>query len=725
MCSWFDELTTSETGISEAHAKAMALTVAVDIGGTFTDLLAYDDAAGRLFSAKSSTTPGDFATAIEDCLTKASVPPRTIDTFVHGSTVAINTVIERTGATTALVVTRGTRDVYAIGRGNRPDAYNIWFARPRPLVPRHLTFEVDERIGADGSVRAPFDTAQAADVVARVKESGVEAVAVCFLHSWNNPAHEQRMGEMLRAALPNAYVTLSHEILREYGEYERTSTTVLNAYIGPRVSTYLDGLDRRLRAAGFAGELLIMQSNGGVMAPAIARQLPAATLESGPVGGFIAAARTGTRLGYRNVIAFDMGGTTAKTNLVRDGEPKMAHGYHIGGYATGLPMTLPVVDTVEVGAGGGSIAHVDGVGGLRVGPESAGAAPGPACYGRGGIDPTVTDANVVLGRIDPDAFLGGEMRLSVDAALAAIRRVAEPLGVSEIAAALAVVDIAVLTMSLAVRQVSVERGYDPRDFALVAFGGAGPLHAAAVARALHIPAIVVPAYPGQFSAGGMLMADLRHDYVRTYYQPLERSDFTALGSIAGELADAARTRVRGERVDDAARSTPLTAGLELRHSLEMRYAGQDFSMPVPVDGARLASVERDELARAFNALHQRTFGYHDPAQPLEIVNIRLTAVVRRPAWINTARGEPVEPRALVRRPFEQPQGRERTTRHVWFAADEPLDCPVYHREHLAPRARIDGPAIVQEYASTTLVGPGDRLDVMPTGELLITVGGTS
>ena len=693
----------------------MALTVAVDIGGTFTDLLAYDEAAGRLFSAKTSTTPSDFATGIEHCLGKASLPAHTIDTFVHGSTVAINTVIERTGAPTALVVTRGTRDVYAIGRGNRPDAYDIWFARPRPLVPRHLTFEVNERLGADGSVRVRFDAAQAVEVVARVKATGVEAVAVCFLHSWNNPVHEQRMGEMLRAALPSAYVTLSHEILREYGEYERTSTTVLNAYIGPRVSAYLDGLDRRLRAAGFPGELLIMQSNGGVMTPSIARLLPAATLESGPVGGFIAAARTGMRLGYRDVIAFDMGGTTAKTNLVRDGEPQMAHGYHIGGYATGLPMTLPVVDTVEVGAGGGSIARADGVGGLRVGPESAGAEPGPACYGKGGVEPTVTDANVVLGRIDPDAFLGGDMRLSVDAARTAIRRVAEPLGVSEIAAALAVVDIAVLTMSLAVRQVSVERGYDPRDFALVAFGGAGPLHAAAVARILHIPAIVVPAYPGQFSAGGMLMADLRHDFVRTYYQPLERADFSALGSIARELADAARRRVRGERADDAA--------LELRYSLEMRYAGQDFSMPVAVDGTALTGIDRDELSRAFNALHQRAFGHHDPAQPLELVSLRLAAIVRRPTWMTTARGEPVEPRAPVLRRAQDE--REKMTRRVWFTADQPVDCPVHRRDDLATGARIDGPAIVQEYASTTLVGPADRLDVRPTGELVITVGAAS
>jgi N-methylhydantoinase A len=681
----------------------MALTVAVDIGGTFTDLLGYDDRTGRLISAKRSTTPADFTQAIQDCLARVAAPPRDVEAFIHGSTVAINTVIERTGARTALVVTRGTRDVYAIGRGNRPDAYDIWFTRPRPLVPRHLTFEVDERLGADGGVRVPFDEAQAAGVVARVKATGVDAVAVCFLHSWNHPAHEQRMGDLLRTAMPGAYVTLSHEILREYGEYERTSTTVLNAYIGPRISAYLDELDRRLRGDGFTGELLIMQSNGGVMSRPVARTLPAATLESGPVGGFIAAARVGARLGYRHVIAFDMGGTTAKTNLVRDGEPQMAHGYHIGGYATGLPMTLPVVDTVEIGAGGGSIAQADALGGLRVGPESAGAEPGPACYGRGGVEPTVTDANVVLGRIDPRGFLGGEMTLDVDAARAALRRVSAPLGVSEVAAALAIVEIAVMNMSLAVRQVSVERGYDPRDFAMLAFGGAGPLHAADVARALHIPTVVVPLFPGQFSAAGMLMADVRHDSVRTYYETLDRADFGALARIADELSASARARLEDE--------SPSGTGAELRHSLELRYAGQDFSMPVPVDRDLLARGDRDAVSRAFNAIHQHAFGYHDAEQALEIVNVRLAAVARR----SVARGfEPSDGRGLEKAALH-------ITRAVWFSARASVECRVYQREALTAHERIEGPAIVQEYASTTLVGPRDRLDVAPTGELVITI----
>jgi N-methylhydantoinase A len=693
----------------------VALTVAVDIGGTFTDLLGYDGDTGRLVSAKASTTPADLTRAIEHCIEKIGLAGRDVETFVHGSTVAINTVVEEKGARTALVVTRGTRDVYSIGRGNRPDAYDVWFKRPRPLVPRHLTFEVDERLGPDGAVRRPFDEAQAQETAARVAASGVEAIAVCLLHSWNNPAHEQRMGELLRAAAPRAYVTLSHDILREYGEYERMSTTVLNAYIGPRISAYLDALERRLRAGGFDGELLIMQSNGGVMAPSVARVLPVATLESGPVGGFIAAARIGARLGYGNIVAFDMGGTTAKTNVVRGGEPQMAHGYHIGGYAAGHPMTLPVVDTVEVGSGGGSIAVADTLGGLSVGPRSAGAEPGPACYGRGGVEPTVTDANVVLGRIDPRGFLGGEMMLDVDAARAAIRlRVGSPLGLSDEAAALAIVRVAVLRMALAVRQVSVERGDDPRDFAMLAFGGAGPLHAVEVARALHIPVIIVPTFPAQFSAAGMLMADWRHDYVRTYYRPLDRADFAELDQIAGELVAAARRRLDRARVP-AARTV-------LRHALEVRYAGQDASIPVTVDADLLARGDRAAVAAAFNEIHQRTFGYHDRAQALEIVSVRLAATAKRagerPPDSFTLPTADDDARGLAQAGSRAVQPM--CSRVVWF--DAALECPVYLRDRMPSGTQIAGPAVVQEYASTTLVFPGDRLEVKRTGEMLLHLG---
>ena len=670
----------------------MSLIVAVDIGGTFTDFLGYDSATGQLLSSKSPTTPAGLEQGIHDCLQKARVRVNAIDAFVHGTTVAINTILERKGARTALIVTKGTRDVYKIGRGNRPDAYDIWFRRPEPLVPRHLTFEVEERILATGDVHTPLNVAQAETIAGRVKDSGVEAVAVCFLHSWNNPSHESRMAQLLNGGI---YRSVSHEILREYGEYERISTTVLNSYIGPKVSVYLEGLEKMLKEERFAGTLWIMQSNGGLMSAAVARRLPVAMLESGPVGGFIAAARIGKALGYTNVIGFDMGGTTAKANLARDGEPQMSHGYYIGGYASGQPMMLPVVDTVEVGSGGGSIARCDHAGSLKVGPVSAGADPGPACYGKGGTEPTVTDANLVLGRLDPANFLGGEMPLDIHAARGAIHRfVAQPLGLSETEAARAIVKIAVMNMSLAVRQVSVERGYDPRDFVMVAFGGAGPLHAVEVARSLHIPLVVIPNFPGQFSASGMLLAEPRHDFVRTYYQPLDRTDFGELGRIAAEMEILAR-----ERIADA--------NIRMHHSLEVRYTGQDFSLPIPVDPARYADDYAATVRSAFDQLHQTRFGYHDADLALEIVNAHLVAVAPHKLDALPAPASHKGAALLGRRP-------------VVFEG-EAIDCPVYRRESLVSGVRIDGPAIIQEYASTTVLFPDDRAEVMSSGELLIRV----
>jgi N-methylhydantoinase A len=669
------------------------LIVAVDIGGTFTDFLGYDTVSGKLLSSKAPTTPAGLELGIHDCLNKAGVNTKAIGAFVHGSTIAINTVLERKGARTALIVTRGTRDVYKIGRGNRPDAYDIWFKRPEPLVPRHLTFEVEERLLATGEVQTRLNTAQAETVARQVAATGAEAVAVCFLHSWNNPIHEQQMAQLLDSTM---YRSISHEILREYGEYERISTTVLNSYIGPKVSAYLEALERMLHEEGFAGQLRMMQSNGGVMSSSVARRLPVAMLESGPVGGFIAAARTGAALGNRNIIGFDMGGTTAKANLARDGEPQMSHGYHIGGYASGQPMMLPVVDTVEVGSGGGSIARVDHTGSLKVGPQSAGAEPGPACYGKGGTEPTVTDANLVLGRLDPSQFLGGEMPLDVAAAREAISKdIARPLGLSETEAARAIVKIAVMNMSLAVRQISIERGYDPRDFVMVAFGGAGPLHATEVARSLHIPIVVIPNFPGQFSASGMLMAEPRQDFVQTYYRPLDQTDFTQLTRVAAEMEMLARGRMGN-------------ADIRMNHFLEVRYTGQDFSLPIAVDPKLYADDYSRTIRKAFHELHQTRFGYQDTDLPLEVVNAHLAAVAPRTLRVLPA-PSPLQGIALIGK------------RSVAFDADA-VECPVYRRESLVGGERIAGPAIIQEYASTTVLFPQDRCEVANSGELVISVG---
>lgn len=685
----------------------MTLVVAIDIGGTFTDLVAYDDRTGSLVSSKSSTTPADLSVGIRNCLDKSRIPVTEAASFVHGSTIAINTVIEHKGVPTALVVTKGTRDVYKIGRGNRPEAYNLFFKRPEPLVPRHLTFEVSERLGPDGTVWEPFDGEQARSVAEEISRTGVEAVAVCFLHSWSHPGHEQRMGEILAKTMPDAYLTLSHQILREYGEYERISTSALNAYIGPIVRRYLESLERLLADRKFPGRLLIMQSNGGVMSPAVGKETPVAMLESGPVAGFIAAARVGELLGHSNVIALDMGGTTAKTSLVIDGAPRMAHGYHIGGYARGQPVMLPVVDTVEVGSGGGSIAWVDDVGSLQVGPRSAGADPGPICYGRGGTEPTITDANLVLGRLGQTTLLGGEMALDAEAAAAGLgSKIGERLGLSAVGSALAIIKIAVMKMSLAVREVSVERGYDPRDFALVAFGGAGPLHAVEVARELHIPMIIVPIVPGQFSAAGMLMADLKHDYVRTYYKELGLADFHELRRIVDGLIDQGRERLLDEGVPESR--------MEFRRFFEIRYAGQDFALPITVSSEVLAGGARDAVRSTFNESHERQFGYHDDERPVEIVNVRVTAVGRH------------EDRSFLQVAPPPSSPHSKGTRSVFFDSTErPTESPVYHRDKLSADNAIGGPAVIEEYGSTTILFPGDSATVAPTGELLIRVGGAA
>ena len=507
----------------------MSLRVAVDIGGTFTDLIAFDERTQSIQHAKSLTTPADPVEGIIDCIRKARLDPSSIDNLIHGSTIAINTLIERKGAKVGLIVTRGTRDVYIIGRGNRPEAYNLFFHRPQPLVPRHRTIEVAERLYASGEVREALKTEDVKAACAELARERVDAVAVCFLHSYANPEHERIAGKIVEQALPGCYVSLSHEILREYREYERTSTTVVNAYIGPTVAGYVRNLHSHLEGSGFRGELSIMQSNGGVMSPEAAVRRPVMMMESGPVGGIIASAEIGKNLGYKDVVSFDMGGTTAKASLVRAAEPTMAEGYYVGGYASGHPVMVPVVDVVEVGAGGGSIAWIDEVGALKVGPRSAGAMPGPIAYCRGGLNPTITDANVILGRMGASDFLGGEMTLDRDAAFRGIaERIAKPLGMDVPAAARAIVQIATAKMSLAVREVSVEKGYDPRDFVLVASGGAGPVHALAVARELYIPTVVIPQFPSHFSALGMLMTDERHDFIRTYYSELSEADFAAL-----------------------------------------------------------------------------------------------------------------------------------------------------------------------------------------------------
>jgi len=684
------------------------LRVAVDIGGTFTDLVAQDE-LGRLSVAKVLTTPLDHSAGVMNAIAKGGVGLRDTALFLHGSTIAINTVIERKGVKTALIATRGFRDVYEIGRSNRPDAYNLFFERPVPLVPRSLRREVTERMTARGEIHTPLNRAEATAVVAELKNSGVQSIAVCLLHSYANPAHEEALGEIIASVYPGAYVTLSHRILREYREYERTSTTAVNAYVGPVVARYLGSLREHLRRQGFSGEVLVMQSGGGVMSLPTAVQMPVRMMESGPVAGVIGAAKVASALGHPQAISFDMGGTTAKVSLTRNGNAEISNHYYIGGYNTGHPVMLPVVDIVEVGSGGGSIAWLDGAGGLKVGPVSSGALPGPACYGLGGTKPTVTDANLILGRLAEESFLGGEMRLDRTAAMAAVQEhVAGPLEMDVNQAAVAIIRIANAHMALALRAVSVERGQDPRDFCLVASGGAGPLHGCTLARELKIPLVIIPRLPGQFSAWGMLACDLRQDYVQTLLRDYATVAPEEIQSALTELLSAGLTAL-----GDGGNANVTASAIDCR--LDLRYRGQEYTVAVPLSGTSFTAVDREPVAARFHELHQLLYGHAAPEEALELVGLRVT--VHRD--IEKARSFAAD--ANFRFDIQQTAAAQPQRKVYMGERHGFLDTPVYRRADLPPVAKFDGPAIIEEPASTTVVLPKDHVEVARTGELVIEI----
>ena len=676
--------------------------IAVDIGGTFTDLVAIDD-QGQICRSKSLTTPDDLARAIQDCLNAAKINVSKASFFVHGSTVTINAVLERKGACTGLITTQGFRDVYEIGRGNRPEGYNLFFKRPVPLVSRDLRFEVDERLYASGEVLRALDETSASAVIKALRAAAVESVAVCLLHSYANPAHEERLGQLLRQQFPEAYLSLSHEILREFREYERTSTTVLNSYVGPIVNRYLVSLEKMLGESGFSGTFRVMQSNGGVMSAETAKKMPVTMMESGPVAGVIATAHLGELLDCRHIISFDMGGTTAKTSLIKDFHPEVTSSYYVGGYVSGHPMMLPVVDIVEVGNGGGSIALIDAAGGLKVGPLSAGAAPGPACYGQGGTEPTVTDANLILGRIDPAYFLGSGIRLQREKAAEAItEKIAKPLRLSLEDAALGILTIANFNMSLAVRAVSVEKGYDPRDCVLVPSGGGGALHAVAIARELAVPRVIIPPMPAHFSAFGMLVADLKHDYVQTFVRELTETTGVELANAFAALEKSA-TEILTE---EGARRQQIV----LRRFLDMRYRGQEYTLPVPLMEDLRAVTDFGAIRARFDQLHQEHYGHSAPKEPVMMVNLRLSAIGR------------FESRLPLASSHREGDKGERGKRPVIFdSGQQPLMSPIFLRDGFKAGDRLVGPAVIEEVGATILLYPGDKMEANEFGHLVIDV----
>ena len=680
--------------------------LAADVGGTFTDVAAFDETTGEFRLGKTLTTPARLVTGIEQGVTKAGAGFRAARLFLHGTTVAINTILERTGAPCALLTTQGFRDIYEIGRVNRPESYNLFFRRHEPLIERDLRYEIRERMDSQGKVLIKLDEDAVRAAAAAAVAQGVQAIAILFLHSYRNPAHEQRAKSIIAASHPQLFVTASHELSQEYREFERTSTAAANAYVGPSVRRYLGEMGDHLEAAGFGGDFLIVQSTGGLFDVDEAQSACIRMLESGPAAGVIGTKALCDGIGLKNAIAFDMGGTTAKAGVIHDGEVLMTGGALIGGYATGLPVQIPMIDIQEVGTGGGSIARVETGDALHVGPESAGAEPGPVCYGRGGSEPTITDANLVLGRLGADRFLGGEMRLDLDGAKRALAgRVAEPLGLDLIAAADGILRIAITKMSHMVRWVTTERGLDAADFTLVAYGGAGPLHAAMVARELRIARVVVPRAPGHFSAFGMLVADLRRDFVKTWFTPLAEASFPAMENIYAEMERQGRAAVR--------RSEVAVADVTVRRAADMRYVGQEHAVTVELPVELFQAEDRDAIKTRFDAVHATRYGYSAPGEKAEIVSLRsaITGLMRKPTFEPIAAGEAAPPASA-----------RRGTRAVYFAeAGRHLDTPSYDRAALLANNRIAGPALIEEYASTTVVHPGDVVAVDVFGDLVIEI----
>ena len=681
--------------------------LASDIGGTFTDVAAFDDRTGELLFGKNLTTPGNLVSGLEQGVEKAGTRFADARIFLHGSTIAVNTLLERKGARTALVTTEGFRDVYEIGRINRPDAYNLFFRKHKPLIERSMCFEVRERLTADGQIHIALHEDQVYALCDRLEALKVEAVAILLLHSYRNPIHEIRVKEIITQRMPQAFVTASHELSQEYREFERCSTAVANAFVGPRVREYIRGIDRNLHESNFRGSFMLVQSTGGLYESHQAQQQCIRMLESGPAAGVIGAKALCEELGLRDAIAFDMGGTSAKAGVIYQGKALTSGTALIGGYNEALPIQIPMMDIFEVGTGGGSIASVDKSGELRVGPESAGAEPGPACYGRGGTRPTVTDANLILGRIAADRFLGGEMQLDLKAAERAMEaEVAKPLGLTLQQAAEGVLRIAITTMSYAVKGVSTERGLDAASFALIAYGGAGPLHASAIAREIGMSQLIIPRAPGHFCAFGMLFSDLRYDYVRTWPTRLATAPFDEIDSIYESMIAEGRRALDASGVDAAA--------VVVQRAADMRYVGQEH--PVMIDLASELFTARDVagIKQRFDEEHQVRYGTSAPLEAAEIVSLRatVTGVQNKPRLQPAAKGERI-PAASARR----------GNRPSYFSdLGKSVQTPTFARTELLAGNQIEGPALIEEHASTTVLLPGDSLTVDSLGNLVITVG---
>jgi N-methylhydantoinase A len=681
---------------------------ATDVGGTFTDIVYFttDSATGlqEIVTAKSDTTPPNFEQGVMNVLHKSGVSLEEIAFLAHGTTLVINALAERSGVKTGLITTEGFRDSLEIARGNRPDFFNLHYEKPPPFVPRYLRREVPGRMSQTGQERRPLDLTGLPAIMDDFRAEGVGAVAICLLHSYANPSHEQNVLDRVRELWPDVSVVASHQISREWREYERASTAVLSAYVQPVAERYLGRLADELRDGGFGGQLYIMQSNCGVDSVEKTKEIPITMIESGPASGFWGAAELGRLIGDANVLALDIGGTTAKCSLIEGGHVKIISDYWIerSRLSAGYPIQVPVVDVVEIGQGGGSIAWVDDFGRLHVGPQSAGALPGPAAYGRGGTEATTTDANLVLGRINRDYFCGGEIQTDMDGVDRALGAIAEKLGVDRTEAARGVVRIANNNMINALKLVSVNRGYDPRDFTLVAFGGGGGMHAVALATELGIGRVVIPRAADVFSAWGMLMSDLRRDYFVTRLMTLNRDNAPRLGALLDEMAGAALEQFSREGI--------AAAQVSFRRYGNLRYENQEHSVEIQLPAVRIDDAAVDEITETFHRSYEREYTYRLDA-PTEFVGAHVVAIAE------VGKLAPTPLPTTGRRLGDALKGR----RAVDYATEGIHEADIYAGELLDPGMSFDGPAIIETKGSIVVVNPGNELTVDDYGNLVIAI----
>lgn len=674
--------------------------VATDIGGTFTDLVYVDD-QGVVGVAKSHTTPPNFEQGIIDVIKKSEIDQQAIETFIHGTTVIINALTERKGVKTGLITTQGFRDVLEIGRGNRPDLFNVRYKKPVPFVERYLRQEVEERLNQKGEVIVPLDHERIKELIAYFKKEQVEALAVSYLHAYKNPEHEQQTVQLIKELWPEISVTASHEVTKEWREYERTNTAVLNSYVKPIASKYINKLDAKLLENKANSFNYIMQSNGGTTTFEQAKKTPINMVESGPVAGIYGAAYLGEIIGEKNVIAFDIGGTTAKCSLISNGEVKVSTDYYIekDNLNAGYPIKSPVVDIVEIGNGGGSIAWIDEAGSLKVGPHSAGAVPGPVAYGQGGTEPTTTDANLLTGRLSPENF---DYQVDMKRVEQTIdEKVARKFDMTAEEGALGIIRIANANMLNALKLISVRKGYDPRDFTLVAFGGGGSMHAPALAQELGVKKVVVPVASSVFSAWGMLMTDLRHDYIQTYINQLEKVALTDLNAEWKKLESQSIEQYKEENINEA--------NIIFHRFLDMRYAGQEHTVKVPLKNGEITKQTVQETIELFHVMHEQSYTFKLVEAQTEIVNLHLTAFghVQKPQLQKLETKGTDTAQAL------------KETRNVYYETDGWIETKVYHRHLLSPDMVIQGPAVVEEPTATTVIYTGQTLTVDAYGNLVI------